>query len=102
MTWKDISFMPVEDKRGNLVGLIGKDQAQTRIEEENRHQRPKDLLVRDVMLAMPETVGPDDLINIAIDKMNNSPFKCLPVVRKKELVGILTETNLNRIIKRVK
>lgn len=101
MEWKDFSYMPVEDKRGILVGLLSMSDLKAQMEKENNKSKPRDLQVRDVMQKNPMTLGPNESIQRALTMMKEYQLTCLPVVRNKELVGLLTESNCISINKRL-
>ena len=91
----------VEDTKGNLVGLVSLSGLFTRLLEEKEKEKPKDLLVRDVMVENPVTIGPNDNIREAMKKMKEHDIGCLPVVKNKELLGIITTDNFMRITNRM-
>jgi predicted transcriptional regulator len=101
MKWKDFSHMPVEDKRGVLIGLISRVDLKTQLEKENNKPKPRHLQVKDVMQQNPLTLGPNESIQHALLMMKEYQLTCLPVVRSKELVGLLTESNCIMINKRL-
>lgn len=90
MNWKDFTYIPVEDKNGNLLGLVNHIALQTKLAEANS----KDLLVRDVMVANPITIEPQQSVKEAKLLMKYHEISCLPVIRGKELIGMVTEANL--------
>ncbi len=90
MLWKDFHYIPVEDKRGNLIGLVNQDDIKNRIEEEAH----KDVLIKDVMIDEPITIEVDQSVKEAKLLMNFHGVNCLPVVRGKELIGMITEADL--------
>lgn len=104
MSWKDIDYMPVEDKKGRLIGLVSAKSLLKRLMKERKKKKSKDLLVKDVMIDDPLTVSPEDTIKTATKLMKEQGVGCLPVVKNKELVGIVTEYNIvditNRLFKK--
>lgn len=56
------------------------------------------LIVKDIMTANPLTVAPDDPIGEAARLMVEHKIGGLPVVQDGELVGIITETDLCRLL----
>ncbi len=97
MTWKDINYMPVEDKKGHLVGLISDEILRARLSLERQKKKPKDLLVRDVMIEDPVTIGPSATLAEVEHLMKSVEVTCLPVIKEKELVGIVTNHDILRI-----
>ena len=97
MSWKDINFMPVEDKKGHLVGLISVGILLDRLILERQKKKPKNLLVKDVMIKNPVTVSPTDTLAEVEKKMRALEVTCMPVVKQKELVGIVTKQDIMRV-----
>ena len=50
--------------------------------------------ISEVMSAPPRTIGPDEAIQAAARAMAEHKIGCLPVVDGREIVGILTETDV--------
>ena len=100
MDWRKIRFTPVEDNKGNLVGLIT-------IRHILRHfihakkLKSKNKLVRDIMLTTPETITPQETIVDAMKKMREKKVGCLPVVKGSELVGLVSEMDILRVTGRL-
>ena len=97
MSWKDISYMPVEDKKGHLVGLISDGILLNRLTLERKKKKPKDLIVKDVMIKDPVTVAPTATLVEVERMMMELEVTCLPVVKEKELVGIVTKQDIIRV-----
>ena len=99
MDWRRLRYVPVEDSDGNLSGLITtrkllryfikKDRAES---EESRYARVKDL-----MISNPATISPQHTIKEAMHIMRGQKLGCLPVLKNKELVGIITEMDFLRV-----
>lgn len=101
MKWKKLNYMPVEDKQGNLLGLLNLADTESALLEQNTSPEPKDLTAEDVMKPATITVGPDETIKSAITLMRKHGSGCLPVVKLNELIGILTENNFMKITNRL-
>jgi len=99
MSWKNLGHMAVENKKGNLVGLVSLNKVTEVALKKKRSKKSKDLLVKDVMQADPVTVSPDASIMDALQLMIDKDVTCLPVIVKKELVGIITQKHLLKINK---
>ncbi|MEL6122612.1 MAG: CBS domain-containing protein [Bacteroidota bacterium] len=97
MKWHQLQYMPVEDKRGNLVGIIIASQLIDMLLEDREKKRTRDRLVKDVMITDPICVSPDEPIANAISLMKTHKIGGLPVTSGKELVGLLTEHNVIRV-----
>lgn len=99
MDWKDISYMPVEDEKGTLTGLITSKIVLKYYHK--KHNSKKTTLVKDVMINDPITIGPDANIIDALKLMQKHKLGCLPVVKNKDLIGIVTEMDFLRITTRL-
>ena len=94
MDWKKIRYVPVEDASGKLVGLIT-SRIILRFYRENLESK-KDFsktFVKDIMITNPSIISPYSKITEAISILEKEKIGCLPVVKNKKLVGILTEQN---------
>ena len=89
MEWKSIQFTPVEDKKGNLQGLVTAQQLVKQLVRQKK--KKKTLTVQDIMMTDYEIVSPDTSIKKAMKLMLNNTIGCLPVVQGNELIGLLTE-----------
>ena len=56
------------------------------------------IAVRDVMSPDPVTLGPNDTIGQAEDIMDERGFRQIPIVSRKELVGILTDRDIRSFV----
>jgi CBS domain-containing protein/gamma-glutamylcysteine synthetase len=106
MDWRKIRYMPVEDAKGNLVGLVTSRLLLRYFSQNGMSDTEKQILVSDIMLTNPTTVAPDMPLLDALKKMRENGYGCLPVVNQKEngtkeLVGIITEMDFLRISARL-
>jgi CBS domain-containing protein/gamma-glutamylcysteine synthetase len=96
MDWRKIRYTPVEDTKGNLVGLVT-----SRLILRHLIQHPKlhgeTKLVSDIMIKEPKTISPETTILEAMSLMRANNVGCLPVVKGKELIGIITEMDFLRV-----
>lgn len=96
MDWRHIRHVPVEDKDGNLIGLVS-HRALLRLVGKgvgNGGATSRNVAVREIMKRDPVTVSPDTPTLSAIETMREHKVGCLPVVEDKKLVGIITEKDL--------
>lgn len=86
MQWKQIHHVPIMDMHFNLVGLL------TWTDVENHLQHPKKLRknVKSTMKTALITTTADTTLKDAKEKMQQHKINCLPVVKGKKLVGIIT------------
>ena len=54
------------------------------------------MCIADIMIQDPITVCPSDSLGTAVRRMRKGGFRCLPVVERGRLVGILTDYEVNR------
>lgn len=101
MNWRRIRYMPVENNKGELVGLISSRMLLRHFARRNELTDNVATTVKDIMIEKPLTVTPDTPIMEAMHKMRESRIGCLPVVKGKELVGIITEMDFLRITSRL-
>ena len=87
MEWKNIHHVPVENKAGDLCGLL----TWTHINRfKQREADNKNLIVADIMTKEVITVQPETEITKAIQLMKKLEYGCLPVVHGNHLIGIIT------------
>lgn len=95
MTWKKLDHMAVETKKGNFVGLISLRQITSALLiNKNTKKNRRDLLVKDIMEPSPMTIGPENSIKDALQMLTDGEISCLPVLFKKELVGLISSKQL--------
>jgi len=108
-----ISGLPVEDADGNLLGIVTEGDFLRRAETATERRRPNWLnflvgpgrladeyvhthtrKIADVMTPEPYTVTEDASLEEVVKLMEKHRIKRLPVVRDKQLVGIVSRANL--------
>ena len=95
MTWKKLDHMAVETKKGNFVGLISlREITSALLINKTAKKKSRDLLVKDIMEPRPITIGPENSIKDALQLLTNGEISCLPVLYKKELVGLISSKQL--------
>ena len=86
MQWKDIHHVPILDNHMDLVGLLTwTDVGKYLDSPENHGENIKNIMKRDLVTATPATP-----LEEAKSLMQTHKINCLPVVRGKKLVGIIT------------
>lgn len=102
MESKSIRHVPVLEPDGTLVGIASdRDLARAAMDVDEvplstmRHML-RERCVADVMTKAPQTVSPEDTIDVAGELMTDNKYGCLPVVEGDMLVGILTESDFVR------
>ena len=99
MEWRDIRHMPVEDKNGQLKGIITKSRLDRYLREVGN---TRELTAADVMDLNPTTIKPDDDIKYAMLLMVDEGISCLPVIEQGKLIGILTDKDTQTIWTKIK
>ncbi|RMF25773.1 MAG: CBS domain-containing protein, partial [Bacteroidetes bacterium] len=97
MDWWKVRYLPVEDKRGRLVGLVTSRLLLRHYVRAVRRNGTEAETVADIMIDKPFTIGPNATILQAMKLMRENRIGCLPVVKDGELIGIITEMDFLRI-----
>ncbi|TRX51418.1 CBS domain-containing protein [Fulvivirga sp. M361] len=93
MDWQRIRFTPVEDEKGQLVGLLSSRILMRFFSQQYKLDRREDKTVKDLMIKNPITISPESTIFEAMSIMEGNKIGCLPVVKNDKLIGIITEGN---------
>ncbi len=101
MDWRKINYSPVEDTKGNLIGLITTRLILRYYAKKSKLKSDEPMLVRDIMIESPITIDPNAKILEAVEKMKQNGIGSLPVVQGNELVGIITEMDFLQISARL-
>lgn len=96
MNWRKIRYIPVEDSRGKIVGLVTIRRLLSHLIK-HRDDPNTAMTVKDVMIKDPITISPDTSISEALEIMRQRRIGSLPVVQGNELVGIITTMDFLRI-----
>jgi CBS domain-containing membrane protein len=111
MKEKDVRHIPIVSKgEGTLVGLITETDILNNVlhgrkmtTEEEYHAtldvmlQLKEIMVKDVM-----TLSPDASVAEAVALFLNHKFRCVPIVdNARKVVGILTETDLMKLLNHI-
>jgi acetoin utilization protein AcuB len=86
-----VGIITMSDILSVLPGYADDKDTQTRLELAPRS-------VREIMSADPVTVAPDDTIQEAAELMLDNQVSGLPVVDNSHVVGIITESDIFRLI----
>lgn len=102
MDWRRVRYMPVEDSKGRLSGLITSRLLLRHFARRTRMNGQEEIImVKDIMITDPITISPKATILEALRLMRNNQIGCLLVVQNEELVGIITEMDFLRISARL-
>lgn len=102
MDWRAIKYIPIEDDRKHLVGLVSMRMVMreySRVVNDDEVDVSKQL--SEFMIQNPITVHPEASIMEAMNIMLEHKVGCLPVVKNSRLVGIITEHNFMDITRRL-
>lgn len=91
MDWRHIRHVPVEDDAHHLVGLVSYRSLLRLLGRDRPQSADQPLAVRDIMQPDPITIAPETSTLEAIDIMRRQRVACLPVVKDRRLVGLITE-----------
>jgi CBS domain-containing protein len=99
--WRRIRYVPVEDDKKHLVGLVTMRMVFNAYSKSVNHDEDVVESVEDIMIENPITIHPEASIMEAMEIMNSQQIGCLPVVKNNRLVGIITEQNYMKIARRL-
>ena len=101
MEKEKIGHLPVLDKNNALVGLLAKKDLlkagpspATSLDMYEISYLISKMTARDVMVKNVFTVGENEVVEEAARIMADNDIGCLPVMRDKLLIGIITDTDL--------
>ena len=99
MDWQKIRYAAVEDKEGNLIGLVSRRLLLRHLIQNKRSR--KSSTAEDIMIKNPTTIDLNDSILKAITLMRDEQVGCLPVINNGELAGMITELEFLKISARL-
>ncbi|MDX1653010.1 MAG: CBS domain-containing protein [Brumimicrobium sp.] len=97
MLKNNLNHLPVADREGNLKGLLTKTNMLEKDLLDANDSEKKMLSVKDTMERNPATVSPSTSVQEAIALMQKEGIKCLPVVHREKLTGIITEFDMMHV-----
>ena len=89
MDRQNIRYTPVENQKGQLVGLVSSRKI-LRHFRSAKTVKPN-VRVKDIMIKDPLTIRPEDTVYEAMLAMKKNNVGCLPVVKNNQLIGVVTE-----------
>lgn len=103
MNWKNISYAPVEDGKGNILGLVSSREILKHLTDKKIKDESKSLTVKDIMIKREDlfTASQDMTLEEAIELMNDKNVGSLPVVIGDELIGIITDRDLLKLFRKM-
>lgn len=94
MHWRTIRHLPVENSRGELVGLLTRKQ----IEEWSENATDPFEKLHDDMVKDPVSASPYTPLSDVLELMNQHQIGCIPIVVDKHIVGMITDTDMKRVL----
>ena len=101
MLWKRVAYMPVEDSKGNLKGLITSRNIMRHYSKTSKLDEQPPKTISEIMIKDPITTMPESNIIDALKLMQENRIGCLPVVQDGELIGIITEEDFVKLSSRL-
>jgi len=100
MDWRRIRYMPVEDEKGKLVGLVTSRLIMRELLKKKKEGTIT--TVEEIMIKNPKTVVPETTVQDSMNIMRKNKIGALPVINEQEeLVGIITDMDFMRITSRL-
>jgi len=99
--WRHIQYVPVEDDKKHLVGLVTMRGLFDIYNKAVNHDEEVPSTVEDIMITNPITIHPEASIMETMEIMESQKIGCLPVVKNNQLVGVITEQNYMNIAGRL-
>jgi len=97
MDWKHVRHVPVENNEGELIGIVSHRALLRVVARGLSHDRESPMTVQEIMRTDPVTAAPETPTIDVIRLMKEHKVSCLPIVDGGQLVGIVTERDLNDI-----
>ena len=97
MDWKHVRHVPVENNEGELIGIVSHRALLRVVARGLSHDRESPMTVQEIMRTDPVTAAPETPTIEVIRLMKEHKVSCLPIVDGGQLVGIVTERDLNDI-----
>jgi CBS domain-containing protein len=99
MEWKNIHHVPVENQRGELMGLITTTHLKRHVAERNIDPS---MTAGQIMIRKFHFIVPGTTVMEAMQLMIREQISCLPVLKDGKLCGIVTEKDMERVWKKMK
>lgn len=96
MDWKQVKHVPVENKKGELVGLVTAGILVNFLCMSDKEKKKKSRILH-FMIKNPVAVSPETSISEALETMIINKVDALPVVKDKKLVGLVTERHFVKV-----
>ena len=100
MDWNNIRYVPVEDDKLKLVGLVSHRALLRYLARDVGVSADRHIPVRQIMHKVEDdlfTISPETLTLDALELMRKHRVGCLPVIKDGRLVGMVTERSFMTI-----
>ncbi len=103
MEWRNEQYMPVENSKGQLEGLIDVRMLLKHFSKQKLSSLENKIptTVKEIMVKNPPVISPNATIGEALALMEKHKIGCLPVVQNGELAGLITAMNFLQITNRL-
>ncbi len=101
MTWKRLRYVAVENSDGELMGLVTERTLLKNLLKLRKNRSSEPVTAKEIMITEVHTVDPEASILEALRLFKGHGVRCLPVVRNKQLIGMITEQNFLEISSRL-
>ena len=92
MTENNIRHLPIVDAQNQVIGIISQRdvlKAGSLAKENNQQAKPiSDIMSKDIL-----TIHPKDSLKAAGLTLQKHKYGCLPVIKDKSLIGIITDSD---------
>ena len=94
MDWRKIRHMPVEDESGTIVGILTRKRIEhyMTLPGANPYATAGEIMIKE-----PICIGPASSTLEAMQLMMTRKVSCLPVIDKGQLIGLVTDTDMNAV-----
>lgn len=96
MDWKQVKHVPVENNKGELVGLVTAGILVNFLCMSDKEKKKKSRILH-FMIKNPVAVSPETSISDALETMITNKVDALPVVKDKRLIGLVTERHFVKV-----
>ena len=97
MNWQKVKHIPIEDDKGQLKGIVDYSNLLKYYSKKMTISPGNNVVIKDIMTRDPITIAPESTVDEALNLMKTSDVDCLPVVKNKKLVGIISEGDFLKI-----
>lgn len=95
MRWRKIRHLPVENSKGELIGILTHSQL---ADWSERGKDPFEM-VKEVMVPEPVCAAPNARMESIRAIMIEKGIGCMPIIVEQHLVGMITDTDIKRLEK---